>query len=66
MRLIALWHITKLVISVTAMFKLIKAWWKEITMTEEERVYRYLAESESLVELEYRQRELRSRGFRAY
>ena len=47
------------------MFKFIKAWWKEVTMTESERIDAYLANSEDLVDLERRQRELRSRGFNA-
>lgn len=62
---IVLWQTTKLVTLVTAMFKAIKTWFKEVTMTQEERNYRYLSESESLVDLEYRQRELRSRGYNA-
>jgi len=47
------------------MFKFIKAWWKEVTMTESERVEAYLSQSEDMVDLERRQRELRSRGFNA-
>lgn len=61
----ALWQTTRLATSVAVMFKVIKTWFKEVTMTQEERNYRYLSESESLVDLEYRQRELRSRGYNA-
>ena len=47
------------------MFKVIKAWFKELTLTDAERNYRYLCQSESLIDLEYRQRELRARGYNA-
>lgn len=47
------------------MWAAIKEWFRSLTMTDAERVEAYLAQSEDLVDLERRQRELRSRGFNA-
>jgi hypothetical protein len=47
------------------MFRFIKTWFKNATMTERERIDAYLAQSVSLADLERRQRELQSRGFNA-
>lgn len=50
---------------VVLMFDIIKKWFKTATMTERERIDAYLGQSEDLIDLERRQRELRARGFNA-
>ena len=47
------------------MFKFVKKWFKNATMTESQRIDAYLAQSVSLADLERRQRELQARGLNA-
>jgi hypothetical protein len=47
------------------MWRFVKSWFKAITITDKERINAYLAESVSLADLERRQRELQTRGFKA-
>lgn len=47
------------------MIKVIRKWFRKATMSENDRIEAYLADSVSLADLERRQRELQSRGFNA-
>lgn len=47
------------------MLKLVKNWFKRVTMSDSQRRDAYLAQSASLADLERRQRELQSRGYNA-